>query len=296
MVKTKKIQINAEYLTNEEGRGKRKRKKKPQIKNLMTPNKMKQALMERVALHQKAIQDNEKSKKEEQEASTNFAGDFQDTLSYLNQVVDKKKTLKQNRKRRRHKKRIAAKNVQTAQKGGISVPQTVHTKITTKDDPPYGILKGGKKPLYSEYRRTLRNKERGPSIKFTTPIQDVNTAKVPLVRQKKLERLKRKMKKPSLTRKRRFKRYTLGKRKGKVGILIKSRKTRRKIKKEHDNLKKTKLADIKLYLKKHGLLKVGSNAPEKVMREIYETAVLSGDVYNKSGDVLYHNFMNDKKT
>ena len=56
------------------------------------------------------------------------------------------------------------------------------------------------------------------------------------------------------------------------------------------------MADIKLYLKKHGLLKVGSNAPEKVMREIYETAVLSGDVYNKSGDVLYHNFMNDKKT
>ena len=76
MVKTKKIQINAEYLTNQEGRGKKKKKKKPQVKNFMTPNKMKQALMERVALHQKAIKDNEKSKKEEQEAATNFAGDF----------------------------------------------------------------------------------------------------------------------------------------------------------------------------------------------------------------------------
>ena len=262
----------------------------------MTPNKMKQALMERVALHQKAIKDNEKSKKEEEEAATNFAGGFKDTLSYLNQVVDKKKTLKSNRKKRRRKKRVAARNVQTAQKGGVETPPSIHTKITTKDDPPYGILKGGKKPLYSEYRRTLRNKDRGPSIKFSTPIKDENTAKEPLVRQKKLERLKRKLRKPSLTRKRRLKRYTLGKRKGKVGILIKSRKTRRKIKKEHDNLKKKKLADIKLYLKKHGLLKVGSNAPEKVMREIYETAVLSGDVYNKSGDVLYHNFMNDKKT
>lgn len=299
MVKTKKIQINAEYLTNQEGRGKKKKKKKkPQVKNFMTPNKMKQALMERVALHQRAIKDREKSKKEEQEAATNFAGDFKDTLSYLNQVVDKKKTLKHDRKRRRRKKRIAAKNVQTTQKGGSSAPPIVHAKITTKDDPPYGILKGGKKPLYSEYRRTLRNRDRGPSIKFSTPIKDEDAAKVPLVgkRKKKLERLKRKMRTPSLTRKRRLKRYTLGKRKGKVGILIKSRKTRRKIKKEHDNLKKKKLADIKLYLKKHGLLKVGSNAPEKVMREIYETAVLSGDVYNKSGDVLYHNFMNDKKT
>ena len=98
----------------------------------MTPNKMKQALMERVALHQKAIQDNEKSKKEEQQAATNFAGDFQDTLSYLNQVVDKKKTLKQNRKRRRRKKRIAAKNVQTAQKGGFQFPRPCIPKLPPK--------------------------------------------------------------------------------------------------------------------------------------------------------------------
>ena len=234
--------------------------------------------MERVALHQKARKEREKSEKEEKAAVTNFAGGFKETLSYLNKVVDNKKTLKHEKNKRRHKKRVAARNVQTAQKGGVSTPPTIHTKITTKDDPPYGILKGGKKPLYSEYRRTLRNKDRGPSIKFSTPVKDENTAKVPLVRQKKLERLRKKMRTPSLTRKRRLKRYTLGKRKGKVGILIKSRKTRRKIKKEHDNLKKTKLADIKLYLKKHGSLKVGSNAPEKVMREIYETAVLSGDV------------------
>ena len=52
------------------------------------------------------------------------------------------------------------------------------------------------------------------------------------------------MKTPSLTRKRRFKSdIPLGKRKGKVGVLIKSRKTRRKIKKEHYNLKKKKLSD-----------------------------------------------------
>ena len=293
MVKTKKIQINAEYLTNQERRGKKK-KKKPQVKHFMTPNRMKKALMERVALHQKARKEKDKSVKEEKEAEINFAGDFKETLSYLNKVVDNKKTLKHKKKKRRHRRRVVAKNVQTAQKGNISAPPTVHTKITMKDDPPYGILKGGKKPLYSEYKRTLRNKDRGPSIKFSTPIKNENAVKVPLVRQNKLERLKRKMRTPSLTRKRRLKRYTLGKRKGKVGVLIKSGETRRKIKKEHDNLKKKKLTDIKLYLKKHGLLKVGSNAPEKVMREIYETAVLSGDVYNKSGDVLYYNFMNEK--
>lgn len=244
------------------------------------------------------ITDEQKSDTQEKEAISNFAGDFKETLSYLNSVSDKK-TLKHERKRQRRKKRIAAKNVR------VQSTQIINTKITTKDDPPYGILKGGKKPLYSDYRRTLRNKERSPMIKFAVPMKDEKkpetaaakaTAAATLVRQKKLERLRKKMRTPSLTRKRKLKRYTLGKRKGKIGILIKSRETRRKIKKEHDNLKKVRLSTIKLYLKKHGLLKVGSNAPEKVMRDIYETAVLAGDVYNKSGDVLYHNFMNDKKT
>ena len=55
------------------------------------------------------------------------------------------------------------------------------------------------------------------------------------------------------TRKIRKKRYTLGKRKGKVGILIKSRKTRRKVKREHNKLKKKPLSDIKLYLKKSAI-------------------------------------------
>jgi hypothetical protein len=306
MVKTKKIQINAEYLTNQEGGWKKKRKKKekPNTKHFMTPNKMKKALMERVALHQKALKDKQKSDTQEKEAISNFAGDFKETLSYLNSVSDKK-TLKHERKRQRRKKRIAARNVRAARKGGAQSTPIIHTKITTKDDPPYGILKGGKKPLYSDYRRTLRNKERSPMIKFAVPMKDERkpetaaakaTAAVTLVRQKKLERLRKKMRTPSLTRKRKLKRYTLGKRKGKIGVLIKSRETRRKIKKEHDNLKKVRLSTIKLYLKKHGLLKVGSNAPEKVMRDIYETAVLAGDVFNKSGDVLYHNFMNDKKT
>ena len=90
------------------------------------------------------------------------------------------------------------------------------------------------------------------------------------------------------------KRYTLGKSGNTIGILIKSKATRKKIKKEHGNLKKKKIKDIKLYLKKHGLMKVGSNAPEELCRGIYETAMLSGDIYNKNSNILLHNYINDK--
>ena len=111
-------------------------------------------------------------------------------------------------------------------------------------------------------------------------------------RQQKLQQLKSKLRTPS--KKIRKKKYTLGKRGGKVGIIIKSSKTRRKIKREHRKLKKIDIDTIKLYLKKHGLIKVGSNAPDNILRTIYETSVLTGDVYNNNNNILLHNFLNSK--
>ena len=60
-----------------------------------------------------------------------------------------------------------------------------------------------------------------------------------------------------------------------------------------DVLKTTKLTDIKNYLKRHNLMKIGSAAPEDVIRKIYEDARLSGSIYNKNPDVLIHNYMTE---
>ena len=284
---TKKIQIKKEYLSSQEG-GRKRRKEKP--KNYITPNKVKRALINRIKEHRKKQEENNKP-------PPVFATDFKKTLTYLDSVVSKKKTIKQKKKKRRRRKKKGGDGVVV----GGELP--IHCKISNRDDPPYGILKGGKKPLYSQYKKTLK---KSSSVAFPSqvtsppPPSPLLTTSLSLTdgrgcrkRQEKLERLKRKLKTP--TRKIRKKRYTLGKRKGKVGILIKSRKTRRKIKREHHKLKKKPLSGIKLYLKKHGLIKVGGCAPENVLREIYETAILSGDVYNKNNAVLMHNYINDKK-
>ena len=87
----------------------------------------------------------------------------------------------------------------------------------------------------------------------------------------------------------------MGKRRGKIGIIIKSNKTRRKIKNEHKKLKRESIDTIKLYLKKHGLIKIGSNAPDKILRTIYETSILTGDVYNNNNSTLLHNFLNTEE-
>ena len=91
--------------------------------------------------------------------------------------------------------------------------------------------------------------------------------------------------------------YTLGKNNvyRKVGILIKNNKTRKQIVDAHKELKKKPINDVKKYLVEHGLLKIGSNAPNNVLRKTYESAMLTGDVTNQNKDVLLFNLMNETK-
>ena len=91
--------------------------------------------------------------------------------------------------------------------------------------------------------------------------------------------------------------YTLGKNNiyRKVGILIKNNKTRKQIIDAHKELKKKPISDVKKYLVEHGLLKIGSNAPNNVLRKTYESAMLTGDVTNQNKDILLFNLMNETK-
>ena len=275
---TKKIRINTDFLKIQGG-NKRKKKIKPKTPQFLTSNKVKQKLIERikVAAHKRQ---NEESKENNEETQSNFKSTFDEAINDLQNIIKERKTKRHRRKKKRE----------------------VITHISHADDPPYGILKGGKKPLYSEYRKTLKKKidrentqvkkpRDTPKLNIPTPIQNIS----PMImeRQHKLQKLKSQLRTPS--KKIRKKKYTLGKRGGKVGIIIKSSKTRRKIKREHRKLKKKDMDSIKLYLKKHGLIKVGSNAPDQILRSIYETSILTGDVYNNNNTILLHNFLNSKE-
>ena len=93
------------------------------------------------------------------------------------------------------------------------------------------------------------------------------------------------------------KKYTLGKSKIKktVGVLIKDRGTRKQVLTAQKDLKRKSINEIKEYLRDHNLIKAGSNAPNDVVRKLYETSMLAGDITNSNTEILLHNFSKDDK-
>jgi hypothetical protein len=91
--------------------------------------------------------------------------------------------------------------------------------------------------------------------------------------------------------------YTLGKSKihKKVGILIKDKNTRKRVLNAQRDIKRHGINDIKQYLRTHGLMKTGSTAPNDIIRKIYESAMLSGEVTNQDKDILLQNFLKEKE-
>lgn len=193
------------------------------------------------------------------------------------------------------------------------------------DNVPYGILKGGKKPTFRNWNKTQKNLEPiGAGMPENSHIQKLKdlqlklNAKTPqppplpeqsepiLLPQVKVQppksplmlsggksnnkstALGKKLLKRTIRRK-----YTLGKSKLKksVSILLKDRETRKNVLIAHRALKTVPLSDISVYLKKQNLIKIGSAAPADVVRQIYESALLAGEITNVNKDVLLHNFI-----
>ena len=100
-----------------------------------------------------------------------------------------------------------------------------------------------------------------------------------------------------ITKKTIKRKYTLGRSKIKktVSVLVKDRGTRKLILGAQKDLKRKSINDVREYLRDHNLIKIGSNAPNDVLRKLYESAMLAGEITNSNSEILLHNFSKDDK-
>lgn len=129
--------------------------------------------------------------------------------------------------------------------------------------PEYGNLKNGFKPTYRQF---LKNK----TMKI-----DNKKSKIKVEVEKKFNVGRN---------------YT----QKKVGVFIKSDEMRRKINDEKVDIQRSNMKTVKNYLKTQNLIKYGSDAPSELLREIFSSSKLCGDVFNINGQSLVHNYMNDQ--
>jgi hypothetical protein len=176
--------------------------------------------------------------------------------------------------------------------------------IKNNNEPKYGCLKGGKKPTYREYVKTLKksheplkisnfmstsknsvsNIERKNKLNVLIKTSDTTNHKINKSNNCIYKRYKiRKL----------YKTYKVGKNihKKTVSLLLKDNKTRKKINNELDILEKTPISKVKSFLREKNLFKIGSNVPENILRQTFINSILSGDVINKNFDVLFHNYI-----
>ena len=79
-----------------------------------------------------------------------------------------------------------------------------------------------------------------------------------------------------------------------VSVLVSNKTLRNRITTKSQLLKQTPIQEVKKYLIKQGVIRVGSITPNDVLRKMYESMILiCGEIKNHNPDTLLYNYIND---
>ena len=217
-----------------------------------------------------------------------FDSDFDVSLKYLSTLDETKPSTYSTNHTLRNR-------VSTNENVSLNFPQeamdlpmieTIHPPNTTPPmklhpimkPPQWGCLKHGELPTYRNWKNvTQRAHEIREVAKQAVP---VNKPRMYYPKQKR-------------TVKRHF---IVGKCKTKpvVGVLVSNRTLRNDTTTKAQLMKQTSIQDVRRYLVKKGFIKVGSIAPNDILRQMYETACLMcGEIENHNPENLMYNYFHD---
>jgi hypothetical protein len=122
----------------------------------------------------------------------------------------------------------------------------------------------------------------------TTEIKAYNELRKQQAKSEKKNKIKQKQKKTKTRT------YKVGKLRNEptIAVLVSNRNIRNNITTKTQLLKQDSIQDVKTFLIKKGLIKVGSVAPNDVLRKMYESAkLMCGEIQNHNPDNLLYNFV-----
>jgi len=323
----KTIQINPELFKLPSGGGRtRKRNPKDESDKIRVRNPEKEKKPKNVSILKRNIlkmirnhQYDKKKKQIEPELEldkitpipiiSSFETDFDNSLKFLSSLSTDVEKQKQNQNQN----------------------QTIRRYPTTElPTPKYGCLKNGSLPTYRSWINqtqkirpeihptqmptqmpvqkpiTIINNSNIPSnftvpSNFAVPISDLDKKIKEISRISQLEKQNQREKQMGYFPKFRVPKqkktirrtYFIGKSRihPKVSVLVSNKTIRANTTLKKQALKNVPIAEVRKYLLKHGFIKVGTNSPNDVLREMYENAkLICGEVKNHNPENLLYNY------
>jgi hypothetical protein len=194
-----------------------------------------------------------------------------------------------------------------------TVFQTAGRDSQRREEPKWGCLKGGQLPTYRTFHGTMKNVHRPkPAIELepmpTNTFLGIGGAREEIIKQMSEKyqmgavneshpiKNPTQIRKPKIKKQRKVIRrtYRLGKSKvfPRVSVLVSNKTVRKEINDKIHVIKETPMHEVRSYLVKNGFIKIGSSAPNDVLRRMYENLkIMNGDVKNHNTETLLYNFL-----
>lgn len=247
----------------------------------------------------KKLMEGETPKCEKKPVDTSFNSEFDESLRFLQDVTASESSNKHN---------FTSKNYNNDSSMSCNTPivssrltpididtSDIDNKHTTMSlvkptiqhaaTPSWGCMKNGSLPTFRDWKQSTQK---------VYPTDDKKHEITSMMRfqKKKVEpRLYRKKQRRTVRRT-----YNVGKKIGqsKVSVLISNKTIRNNIMNKTQEIKHKSMEEMKRYLIKRGFIRVGTSAPNDVIRKMFESAnLVCGEIENHNADNLLFNYVND---
>ena len=264
--------------------------------------------------------------------SDKFNTEFDEARNYLNKLTKKTEmNVPKNNTLRKYPDMISNQSISdVGVNSSSSHTSIVDNKNNTI--PQYGCLKNGNLPTYRNFMNKTQNNRPKIQIGNNTPLvpninmpginYDETTSRrnsennsittnniienkmnesmkrISELKQQQalLNKIKRGGKPKKLKRKKTLRRtYKIGRSTiaPKVSVLVSNKTLRNKVTTKSQILKQTPIQDVRKYLIKHGIIRVGSTTPNDILRKMYESlSLVCGEIQNHNPDTLLFNYIN----